>query len=366
MANIKTLGVALTMALGAAGLTGCAWYEQDRRAAEARQKQEEMNAKQQAETKAKKQEVKESIMPPLTQVDGLDTLVFKSYNDSVEYNKYSGMAYGNYSKISNQSEALKDSVINAKKKELEPKIQELETKSSAEDVKLREKRDKAIEQAEKDYQNNKITFEQLEAKKQKIENQFSNEWGKVVYPIVQKKDKLEEQIRQVEERENAKQEKTDKEAHEKFLADQKVMRDKYTKEVRKYGHPGPLEQDLFGWARVQYKSKDDSIKANEYVEKQSKIYAPYEKKEFEIQKKMEQLEAQIEKLQNQGKYEQADKLWAQYDKLSEQYEKASDNSMEHRIVPDSIAKYTKKHPFKLDTDSTKYRYFLNTNEVSEK
>ena len=296
MANFKVIGVAAAMVLGTVGLTGCAWYEQDRRAAEARQKQEEMNAKQQAEIKAKQQKVKEPIMPPLTQIDGYDTLVFKSWTDSIEYNKYNGMAYGNYSKISNQSEVLRDSVINAKKKELEPKIEELEAKSNAEGEKLRERRDKAIEQAEKDYKNNKLTFEQVEAKKQKIENQYSNDWGKIVYPIEQKKDKLEEQINFVKEREYAKQEKTTDEAHDKFLADQKAMREKYTKEVRKFNHPGPLEQDVFGWARVQYKSKDDSIKANEYIERQSKIYAPYEKKELELGKRIEQLEAQIERL----------------------------------------------------------------------
>ena len=363
MANFKTLGAALTIALGAAGLSSCIWDCRsmgcDGNHSGKRTEQRTSSSVRNNPSETDKPKSSQPVMPPLTQVDCLDTLVFNSKVDSIEYNKYCGIAYGNCSKIREKSVSERDSVINLAKKELEPKIQELETKSHAQYEKLMSKREKELEQAEKDYKDNKITFEQLEAKKEKIEKQLSDDYGKFVYPIEQKKDKLEKQIRQVEDRENSKQEKTDNEAHDKFLADQKVMREKYTKEVRKFGHPGPLEQDVFGWARVQYKSKDDSIKANKYIERQSKIYAPYEKKELELQKKIDQLQAQIDKLYEQDKYEQAEKLSAQQEKLFEQLDKAQENSFDNRVVPDSIAKYTKKHPFKLDTDSTKTRYYLS-------
>lgn len=343
MANLRTLGVIATMALGAAGFVACSGGKKTE------EKPVTNPTVKQDSVPQKKENIE--VMPPLTLYEGGDTLVFNSKQDSTEYRNYDRIAFDNFSRISRNDYEKMDSLLNATSQEADS-IQEAERKEWEPKYEaIQEKYNNDLEKLEQQYKDGKITFEKLEAEKKALETKKDNEESKLFLKY-QKGNYAQNAYLSLNNLEQRRHEQVDSEAYAQYQKDRDEMRKKYCKEVRPYvsktstSKPDYVVKGMtIDGVKVKWKSAEDSVAVSNYINGQidrdekvnGKIREQQAKLEgqiAEIENKQEQLEYEANVLYKQGKTQAAinkeqqmakldekiDKLNEQIDELEEKYQ----------------------------------------------
>ncbi len=371
MANLKTIGLIATLALGAAGFTACSGGKKA-------EEKPVTEAKQDTVPKQKKENI--TVMPPLTMVDtNLDTLVFNSKADSIEYRKYDGIAFDNFSRITTRDKEVSDSILSATKNEADS-IYESERKEYEPKIdKIIEKYKAVSEALEQSYKDGKITFAKLEAEKKAIEEKENAEIG-AVYSKYTKGSYANRAYDALFNLESRRHEKVDSEAYAKYEQDRAEMRAKYCKEVRPYVSPvkEPAKPSFvkgmeIDGVKVKWKSKEDSIAANNYMSRlnekeekaNAKIYEQQQKLEQqkgEIECQIDQLEYEASTLYKQGKKQAAINKEAQIEKLEQKIDQLDikigelDEQCQYELISiDTINKHSVQK-FDKNYKSMKWRF----------
>lgn len=310
MANLKVLGVAVTMALGAAGLSSCIWDCKsmgcDGNHSGHKTEQKNGNTNPQAQIK---QEPKETIevMPPLTLYEGGDTLIFKSKQDSTDYAKYNRIAFDNFSRTSRRDYEKMDSLLKETRQEADS-ISEAERKEwSPKYDTITEKYRSDLEKLEQQYKDGKITFEKLESAKKALESKKDNEIGKLLSKY-QKGNYAQSAYSGLQTLEARRHEQVDSEAYAQYQKDRDEMRRKYCKEVRPYVStttPAKKQDSVKGMTidgvKVQWKSPEDSIAVSNYIngqiEREEKANSKIREQQEKLEQQISQIETQIEQLE---------------------------------------------------------------------
>ena len=345
MANLRVLGLAATMALGAAGLSSCIWDCRsmgcDGNHSGHKTEQRPTNNVQTNPQPAEKPKSNEPVMPPLTLYEGGDTLIFNSKQDSTEYRKYDRIAFDNFSRISGRDYEISDSLIKAagneadsikeaERKEWEPKYDAIQEKYKNDSDKL-----------EQQYKDGKITFAKLESEKKALETKKDNETSKL-FSKYTKGDYAQRAYDGLQYLESKRHEEVDSKAYAQYEKDREDMRKKYCKEVRPYVPAAAPTKKLdyakgmeIDGVKVKWKSEQDSIAVSNYINAQvereekanSKIREQQEKLEqqiSEIEAQEQQVEYEAAVLYKQGKTKAAINKEAQLEKLNNRIEKLED------------------------------------------
>ncbi len=356
MANLRTLGVIATMALGAAGFVACSGGKK------AEEKPVTNPTVKQDSVPQKKENIE--VMPPLTMVEGGDTLVFNSKADSTDYQKYNRIAFDNFSRISRNDKEKMDSLLNATKQEADSisnaEHKEWHPKYDA----IQEKYNNDLEKLEQQYKDGKITFEKLEAEKKSLETKKDNEESKL-FSKYQKGDYAQNAYYGLYNLEQRRHEQVDSEAYAQYQKDRDEMRKKYCKEVRPYASKTSTSKPDYvvkgmtiDGVKVKWKSPKDSVAVSNYINEKvdreekanGKIWEQQAKLEgqiAEIEYKQEQLEYEANVLYKQGKTQaainkeqQMAKLGEKIDKLYEQISSLDEKCQYEDVSIDTINKHS--------------------------
>jgi len=293
-------------------------------------------------------DAKTVVLPPLTMVDVLDTLEFKSYADSLEYRKYSQMARASHDKIEKDARAEHDSIINAAKKDYETVKAEADKILQLKLDEINTKYDARLKEIENSYNDGKMSFGVFDSQKQTIEQNRMHEEADARGTYWDKVAPVEEKYHSIQRTEDDKFWKLDDENDKKLFQDIDSMRAKYCKNVRKWQPEKaalpPLTQSFNG-LKIKYNSKDDSIQAQEYINGRIALMKEHQEEFDKLSEEEDSLLDKIDVLD--GKMAETEYSGSNYDKLTAQQDEL----------------YTKLGDIQTKQGDLINKYGLNLNEI---